>query len=288
MKVLISLLICFFILGCDSKVKKENPSVDVEHITKEAEAVKEKIDSLPEIATIDAIAQPKECNCKLKQYRDIHSVDITFNNPEYDSAKNDSLYKRWSSDSLVNTIKSIAFIDFDAIPSRYAVFKNIEKISIESRRGNVYGLDVFTKLKSIYFFDSKIDLATNEKWLQNIEVFYAEKTKFTGLYSFEKTPNLRTLYLAYSGFDIFPKHFNKLSCINKLTLGAYGYGKVDLTVLDVSKNKCLTKIDIVSWGAVFNGIPEGLKESNVKDLNIEHPQLTELEKAVLKEIKTGL
>ena len=150
----------------------------------------------------------------------------------------------------------------------------------------MYGLDFFPKLNAISFFGSKIDLSTNKKWLNNIEIFFAEKTSFTGLDSFSKMSNLTALHLAYSSFDTFPKHFEKLSCLNELTLGAYSYsyGKIDLTQIDMSNHKCLNKIHIVSWSNTFKGIPKGLKKSNIKDLKITHPQLTELDKIELKKV----
>ena len=85
--------------------------------------------------------------------------------------------------------------------------------------------------------------------------------------------NLTALHFAYSSFDTFPKHFEKLSCLNELTLG-----------IDMSNHKCLNKIHIVSWSNTFKGIPKGLKKSNIKDLKITHPQLTELDKIELKKV----
>lgn len=288
-KLIPFLSICLFILGCNSNTRVDGLPIEKESTIEGTKVVEGKIDTLPVVKTYSVI-QETDCTCVFTKYGNIRSVDISFSNSEYDIAQNDSIFSRWSSDSLVNTVKSIRFVRFDTIPRKYAVFKNVEKISIdELRTGNaIYGLSMFPKLKAIYFFGAKVDLSSNNKWLSNIEVFVAEKTSFTGLGSFSKIPNLTKMHLSFSGFNTFPKDFDKLTCINELTLGAYGYGKVDLNTIDISKNRCLHKIEALAWGGVFTGIPKGLKDSNIKDVKINHPQLTELEKAELKAIKASL
>ena len=167
------LIIYILILGCNSNTKK-NPLNVVEK--PEIETIEKPADSV--VTTVDKTSQTTDCNCTLKKYNKNYSTDLIFQNYEHLKTKNDSLYTKWSTDSLKNQIKSIRFIGFDTIPSKYSVFKEVNKLSISSNKG-IYGIDIFQKLKTIHFFGSVIDLNTNEKWLNRIEALFGEKTKFT-------------------------------------------------------------------------------------------------------------
>jgi len=250
----------------------------------EIETIEKPADSV--VTTVDKTSQTTDCNCTLKKYNKNYSTDLIFQNYEHLKTKNDSLYTKWSTDSLKNQIKSIRFIGFDTIPSKYSVFKEVNKLSISSNKG-IYGIDIFQKLKTIHFFGSVIDLNTNEKWLNRIEALFGEKTKFTGLNSFNKMSNLNTIYFGFSGFDNFPKDLDKLNCLNEITCGAYMFGKIDLSTLDLSKNKCLQKVEFQCWQNTLDGIPKGMINSKIRSLKISHQKLTDIEKKELKKIKAS-
>jgi len=82
----------------------------------------------------DQVAQPSYCNCKLNNHTRNREADLLFRNSEYSQKENDSIFLKWSNDSLRDQIKSIRFSGFDTIPNKYTVFKNVEKVSIESRK----------------------------------------------------------------------------------------------------------------------------------------------------------
>jgi len=54
-------------------------------------------------------AQTKKCDCKSKKYKKTYFADLAFYNSENSRTKNDSLFNRWSNDSLTNQIRSIRF-----------------------------------------------------------------------------------------------------------------------------------------------------------------------------------
>lgn len=275
------LTLCFFIFGCDSKNQKtERKTVEIKK-EKNTNKLKESISPIT-----NDLEKTKLCDCKIEKYSRNYGADLIFQNSEHAKAKNDSLFSKWSKETLINEIKSIRFSGYDTIPKKYAIFKEVNKLSISNRNG-IYGLDIFPKLKTIHFFGSIINLNTNEKWLNKIEALIGQKTKFTGLESFTKMPNLNIIYFGFSGFDNFPKDLDKLECLNELTLGAYMFGKIDLAKLDLSKNKCLQKAEFQCWQNTLSGIPKGLSNSNIRKLKVNHQKLTELEKKELKSIKAS-
>lgn len=273
------------ILGCNSKNQKIDLTV------KNSQEVK--VDSIVNKANIISTENkavkptPTNCNCESVKYIRSYSTDLIFQNGKHAKAKNEERYSTWSQDSLVEKVTSIRFSGFDTIPNKYSIFSNVERLSIENRNG-IYGLDIFPKLKSIHFFGSVINLNTKEQWLNQLEVLIGQKTKFLGLESFRKTPNLKVIYMGYSGFDTFPKDLDYLDCLNELTLGAYLHGEVDLSQLDLSKNECLKKVEFQTWYNSLSGIPKGILASKIEAMKINHQKLTELEKEDLKKIKSQL
>ena len=75
-------------------------------------------------------------------------------------------------------------------------------------------------------------LVSEIKWIKNIEVIHANKTKFSGLNSFNQMPNLREVKLSFSGFDSFPSDFNNLRYLSYFQSGAHTFCEIDLNQLD--------------------------------------------------------
>jgi len=225
-----------------------------------------------------------KCNIVVAKYS--RSSDLYFGNNEHYRVENKKLLKKWSQDSQVLKVKSITFSQFKDIPEKYSVFKNVEKLVIKGSHQSINGLDIFPKLKHIEFFDSTLSL-NNEKWLNKLEILKTEKTRIKGLKSFKVMPNLKAIYMAYSEFKSFPKDLDKLTCLQEITLGAY-IGKVDLSKLNLSKNKYLRKAKFITWYDKFLGIPTGVLKSNIKEFEVKHKHLTKKDKKKLKEIKRYL
>lgn len=217
--------------------------------------------------------------------------DISFQN-HYPSDKiNQEKFEKWSNDTLKLKVTSISFSHFDTIPEKFKVFINVEKVTLQDvltkdwRQGKIiHGLDMFPKLKTVVFWGSSIHLDPTAKWLKKVEVLHAEKTNIQGIKDFSEIPNLHVLYLAYSSFNEFPKNIESLKCLSELTLGAYSFGNINLTDIDLSQLPCLKKLDIVTWSNNMTGIPEGLETSNLQTVKIHHQKLTQTEKDIIKKI----
>lgn len=77
-------------------------------------------------------------------------TDLTFQNSKFSQVKNDSLFEKWSQDSLKNQVKSISFVGYDTIPKMFSIFKSVDRLKIINRKG-IFGLDIFPKLKTVNF-----------------------------------------------------------------------------------------------------------------------------------------
>jgi len=241
--------------------------------------------------TIDVVGNDDEsaeetiekCNCtdfaKFKNYGHF-KTDLSFYSYNLSSNKSDSIFNLYSSDSLRLTIKSIRFSMFDTIPEKFRVFKNVEHIVIESRK-NIAGLDLFPKLKSVFFWGSQININTSEKWLNRLEGLYAEKSHIKGLQSFKTTLNLRDIYFGHAKLEPFPADFDQLKCLRRITLGAYR-GDIDLSKIDLALNPCVEKVEFSTWYDAFSGIPKGLDTNRTFKIIINHQKLTKEEKEIIK------
>ena len=271
-------------MGCETKLPDQKSSEPI--INSDTTDIKQ--------TTIDVVGNNDEfiketiekCNCtdfdKFKTYGH-QKTDLSFFIYNQSFNKSDSIFNLYSSDSLRQTIKSIRFSGFDTIPKKFRVFKNVEHIVIESRK-NIKGLDLFTNLKSVFFWGSQIDIDPSEKWLNRLEGLYAEKSHLKGLESFKTTPKLKDIYFAHSNLEPFPADFDKLKCLRRITLGAYlkRGGVADLTLIDLALNPCLEKIEFNTWDDAFSGIPKGLETDRIFKLIINHQKLTKEEKEIIK------
>jgi hypothetical protein len=281
MKKLFSILILtLLIVSCNSNTQTSEEKGIVDKNIDTTEFFNKTLNTKTEL--IDSI---KKCDCKLNTYSRSMSTDLTFQNSNYSRIRNDSLFEKWSQDSLKNQVKSISFVGYDTIPEKFSVFKSVDRLKINNRNG-IFGLDIFPKVKTINFFGSTINLNTTEKWPSRIEALFGQKTSFKGLDSFKKMSSLRVIHLAYSRFDNFPKDFEKLDCLNEITLGAY-LGTIDLSTLDLSQNQCLRKVEFQTWYNTLSGIPTGILNSNIEKITIHHQKLTTKEKEELKNIKNS-
>jgi hypothetical protein len=249
-----------------------------------------KIDTIESIDTTSiAEVEPEPeveltCDCRLRQYERHHGAQVTFQRSL--GERNDERFQKWSADSLIGTIKSIRFNGFDTIPERYKVFKNVEKLSIDTRNG-IYGMDMFPKLKVVDFFGAVVDLNTEEKWPEKVEAILAAKSILNNV-PFERLTNLRVLYMGHSRMMPTPNDVHHLKCLHEMVLGAYSGRDADLTKMDFSSNPCLQKLHLQTWGKSMTGVPTGLEKTNIVNLMISHPQLSDEEKEQVKTIKEDL
>jgi len=244
------------------------------------------IDSTPNEEALAPLDTLIVCECPHLSHDDRPSVDVGFakNRSKYLSTKNDSLFRLWSSDSLAKTVTSIRLSHYDTIPEKFKVFSNVEKVVLSSTKG-VEGLDIFPKLKVLHFFAAQVSLKKKAKWMGRIEALFAQKSHILDLESFMPFTDLRILQVSHSGFKPFPSDLEALSCLNRITLGAYMFFKADLTQWDLSLMPCLSRVRLLSWHDGFIGIPKGLDSPHLKSVSISHNLLTEEEKEELKALK---
>lgn len=271
-------------IGCETKSPDQKSAESIVNsdttdlITTTLEVV-EKSDE-PDKGTIE------RCNCsnfdKFKNYGHF-KTDLSFYSHNLSSNKSDSIFNRYSADSLRLTIKSIRFSMFDTIPEKFSVFEKVEHIVIESRK-SITGLDFFPNLKSVFFWGSQIDINPSEKWLNRLEGLYAEKSYVKGLQSFKTTPKLKDIYFAHASLGPFPADFDQLKCLRRITFGAYlRMGtNIDLTKIDLALNPCIERVEFNTWDDAFSGIPKGLDTNRTFKLIINHQKLTKEEKEIIK------
>ncbi|PIQ16231.1 MAG: hypothetical protein COW67_04125 [Flavobacteriales bacterium CG18_big_fil_WC_8_21_14_2_50_32_9] len=255
---------------------KSNDKVQLEEITTEFETkLNSDTNSIENTRTI----LKDTCNCDWIAEKLTHYTDLTFSN-NGKPFNLDSL-TRWIGNPDRLKIKSLRLRDFDTIPSEMSIFENVETIYLEAiNHKNVQGLEVFPKLRILKAEEERFELSEHTKWIKNIEVIHVNKTKFSGLKSFNQMPNLRVLKLSFSGFDTFPSNFNNLKCLSYFQTGAHTFCEIDLTKLDFSEMTCLKYVEFQSWRENIKGIPNGIEK--VKTVKISHPNLTNTEKEKLK------
>jgi hypothetical protein len=283
MREIINILILgLLLMSCESK--KTNNSTEtitnpdtVDFQTTTIDSVKQK-DKTSMIIT-------EKCSCSdFDKNNKCSEADLSFSRYTIslrDKNKSDSIFNVYSADNLRLTVKSIRFFDFDTIPEKFAVFKNVEHLVICDSRKNILGLDLFPNLKSLFFWGSQIDINPSDKWLSRIEGIYAEKSAVKGLLTFEKTPNLKDIYFGHARLEPFPADFDKLKCLRRITLGAYR-GDIDLSKIDLALNPCIERVEFHTWYNAFSGIPQGLDSGRTFELIINHQKLTEEEKEIIK------
>lgn len=267
--------------ACETKSPNQKSSEtiiksDTTDLTATTLEVVEKVDE-------SAHGTSEKCNCKDFNKFENHGyykTDLSFYSYNLSSAPSDSIFNLYSSDSLRLTIKSIRFLGFDTIPDKFRVFKNVEHIAIECRKG-ISGLDFFPNLKSVFFWGSQIDINPSEKWLNRLEGLYAEKSRIQGLESFKTTPKLKDIHFTHSSLEPFPADFDKLKCLRRITLGAHS-GDIDLSKIDLALNPCIERVVFSTWSDVFSGIPKGLDRNRTFKLLINHQKLTKEEKEIIK------
>ena len=229
------------------------------------------------------------CDCSTKQYLQPQWSTISFQPSGKLNKEDQATFEKWSNDSLRLTVTSLKFYRSDTIPDKFKVFENVEQVILKDvwskdyQKGkSIYGLDIFPKLKTVVFWGCSVTLDPTAKWLKRIEKIYAEKTNIAGMDSFSATPDLHELYMAFSGFNVFPKNIESLKCLSKVTFGAYTFGNINLADIDVSKLPCLQYIEFLTWTDNMTGIPVGIETSSLKTVKIHHQKLTDKEKEIIK------
>ncbi len=232
--------------------------------------------------------EPLTCKCLTKTFKRPQFSDVAFQNHDFEKQENQEKFNKWAHDTLRLKVTSIKFSRFDTIPEQFKVFENVEQIILSDVRAkgfnaqHIYGVNMFPKLKSITFWGSHILLNPADNWLKKIERLHAEKTKIQGIKDFDSMPNLREIFFAYSGFIEFPNNIHSLKCLSSLTLGAYNFGHIDLTGIDLTKLPCLKNLKLQTWHNSLTGLPLGLENNSLQTIIINHPKLTKGEKEKLK------
>lgn len=261
MKIILALSTCLLLFQC-KQVPEENQSANV--ITS-----KEIQSSLP-----DSI-----CSCdSTKAKLNFHS-DLTFSNNG--TPFDPKALTPWVNNPKAKTIKSLALIDFDTIPEDMKEFDQVSKVFLRAiNHKNVQGLEHFPNLKYLIAEEERFVWDSTTTWISQLQVIIANKTSISGLKSFGQMPHLRQILLSFSGFDEFPKDLGSLECLSFVEMGAHTFGTINLSKIDFSQSDCLKEIEFHSWRENLSGLPKGLK--NIPQAKINHPNLTQEEKALLR------
>lgn len=257
--------------------------------------VNNKVDSITIPNTLTTItASPKDsipiCVCKKRSYKRNPSTQLTFQaaTPQ----KNATLIEEWANNPEITTIKSLRLMGYDTIPRSLAIFKQVNKVVLANVRGALTGLDIFPKLKELHFFGCQISLNSQEQWAKRVQILAAQKTIFSTTSSFRAFPNLRIIDFAFSGFKTFPSDLEALTCLQALHLNAYINGSknnpLDLAQIDLSLFPCLRKVSFQAWQNAMIGLPKGTLAPSLERVQINHGNLTEEEKIILKDVKNIL
>lgn len=205
--------------------------------------------------------------------------------------ESDLKWKMYAHDSARHKITTLSLSGFDTIPSKFAIFPNVEKVELELHGGpgiSINGLDMFPKLSEVSFWGAVVHIDTLEKWPQRVSVLQAEKSTIRQLKSFRSLPNLEVLKLAFSDFDEFPSDIESLDSLKEIEIGAYVRGRIDLSKIDLRKFRSLKKATFITWDDCMTGLPKGIAAtSKLIDLKVSHPNLTIEEKATLRRYRSG-
>lgn len=219
-------------------------------------------------------------DCEKYEKPNNYLPQINFSN-DYYAINQDSLFDYYANDSLRHSIKSIGFMFFDTIPSKYKIFENVETVRLTSC-ANTIGLEMFPKIKTLAIFGASITIAENEKWLGRLQGFYAVKSWISGITSFSCMPRLQDINLQFSSFDKASFEFDNNKCIKNIEFYAYA-GEADLTQIDFTNLKCLENVTFHTWYGPMTGIPKGIDTTRNFKLYIYHKNLTEQEKQIVNE-----
>lgn len=282
MKIRILEILVIVLVFQSCQQKSEDNSNGYAQLDETTEEIKTNLKSDSNLIQNIEMNYKDSCNCDWVVKKLSHGADLTFSN-NGNPFHLDSLTK-WIDNPARLNIKSLRLIDFDTIPTQMSIFENVESVYLEAiNNENVQGLEVFPKLIIIKAEEERFELNKDTKWIKNIEVIHINKTKISGLKSFNLMPNLREIKLSFSGFDTFPSDFDKLKCLSYFQTGAHTFCEIDLTQLDLTKLPCLKYVEFQSWRENLNGIPSGIE--NVETIKISHPNLTEKEKKELNKTR---
>lgn len=227
------------------------------------------------IAATDTLPESEvfNCDCKPAPKYDSPKITVSFSHWNYLNRRQefDSLYRRYTHDSIRLRVKAIELHGFDTIPAMMQVFKNVEHFYLIGtgeffgKAVRLKGLDPFSGLSSLNIEGCNLILDSTDSWLKNLEVFFMSKSKIKGISSFKQLPRLKTLLIGHSGFDVFPRDFNSLLCLQELNIEEYkfGTGCVDLRNMNLTHFKCLRKLRV--WGG-SGGLPQGLDSAGNVEL----------------------
>jgi hypothetical protein len=227
------------------------------------------------IVPFTSLAQDSSCQCDTTYINYHPKSDFAIDN--WGNWK-DTL-NNWLKENDPKSVKILEISWFGALPKEFKRFINVEILIIQNSGGKVLNLDYFPNLKSLFIEESRVKFS-KRSGLQHIRNLYANKSEVIGIKSFSYLPQLRTVYMTYSGFDKFPTKFEELNMLCSFVTGATTFGQIDLNLLDLQLNKCLENAQFHTWNNNIKGIPRNFH--NLKSIKIEHPNLTEEEKEKLK------
>lgn len=267
-KQLTCLLSCLIISGC-------TPGTSTEKYSDNNDTASGKNPATSTIAATDTLPESEgiTCDCNPAPKYDSQKITVSFSHWNYLNRRQefDSLYRRYAHDSIRLRVKAIELYGFDTIPAMVQVFKNVEHFyligtgELFGKAARLKGLDSFSGLSSLNIEGCNLILDSTESWLKNLEVFFMSKSKVKGISSFKQLPRLKALLIGHSGFDVFPRDFNSLLCLQELNIEEYkfGIGCMDLRNMNLTHFKCLRKLRV--WGG-SGGLPQGLDSAGNVEL----------------------
>lgn len=178
-------------------------------------------------------------------------------------------------------IKGLGLSNVDSIPIELAEFDQVEELYVY-RGKNLKGIDKFVGLKMVYLFWYEGPLPI-EMMNDRLEIFKAEKSILTGFKQLSKVKNLKELIVVASDIDSLP-NVNGMSGLIRFNLSVYDGATIDLEKLDLTSNKCLSYLTILSRKDNMRSLPKGMEGHQFKELHIVYPSLTEREKHLLREL----
>ncbi len=233
------------------------------------------------------------CECSPIKERNAYDVDVRFSQwgEEHDSLKEKALFDAYSHDTSFRKIKCIGFSGYSTIPKRFRIFKNVEYVAFTgvgnwtNKDVKITGLDMFPRLKGIFFWGGAVGIDTTEQWLKQIEYVSLGKSRVFNFPPFHLMPNLKIIEASHSGFEPFPKNINSLHCLQKIMLVEYHGGKegaVDLTQIDLDNFPCLQK---AYFSGGTKGIPQGLDTNRTFELYLRPYGLSKEDKKIVEAYK---
>lgn len=235
------------------------------------------IDSPFRVNTRSESSAKSFCDCTPVHYKDQWDSEIKFGEWMISDGSFDTLFKKYSHDSIRLKIKSLTLQGFNDIPKEMKIFSKVKHILFYGGIKDLKGLDMFPKLISVNFFGCVVTIDTTQNWLQRLELLYLGKSVIKGITSFKHLPHLKSLHIGHSGFEYTPQDIHSLTCLQELNIEEYKFAKGEFPVrqMDLMQFPCLRKVRF--WGGT-SGLPVNIDSIHDIEIVVRPWQLSEDEK----------